>query len=94
MDDIIYLTFRQAISLLPNEEMIHTFRSITDVLIGADWKRSTLIDAIRFGKPQIGGKMCRDQGYGLVIFTGNNPLFIETKKGLIDKIEKRSKGNG
>jgi hypothetical protein len=94
------LTYEQAVSVLPDDDMIHTYFSIPMSLIGGDWERERILEAIRSGKPQIGGEACRREGHGLVIFTdisllgikAEEPLFIETRDGAIDKLEKDIKG--
>lgn len=88
MSDKTLLTYEQAIAMLPDGEEIHTFRNFPMGLIGADWDREGLLEAIKTGSPQIGGKTCRELGHGLVIFTGDEPLFIETKKNAIEEFER------
>jgi len=86
----IFLTAEQAIGLLSNEEDIHTFRSWTGILIGADWSRNELIRSFQSAGNediQIGGDQCKAMGHGLVLFTGNDPLFIEVDKEKLQKLE-------
>lgn len=80
-EERILLTKEQALSLIPKRGQVHTFRSGTGILIGADWKVSTLRKAIKEAWSddiEIGGPQCLAMGHGLVIWTSkNNPLFIQ-----------------
>ena len=80
-DDRAILTTEQALSMLPEGERIHTFRTNPLALLGADWDREDLIAAIREGQCEIGGEACQNFNHGLVVWTGDNPLFVECKKG-------------
>lgn len=84
------LTYEQAIAMLPDGESIHTLRNFYSGLIESDWDREKLLDAIKTGQPQIGGYMSRKIGHGLVIFTGEEQLFIETKKNAPEEFEKNA----
>lgn len=90
---IVILTYDQAVSVLPDGDMIHTYYSVPNTLLGADWSRNDVLDVIRKGNPQIGGKMCRDSGHGLVVFTGTGPLFIKAMPDLIDELERNMGGD-
>lgn len=80
----VILTKEQAIALLPDEEYIHTFISVPrNVLIGTDWKREEIIDAINSHTCEVGGPMCRAMGHGLAVMKKGDPLFVETKEGAL-----------
>ena len=81
-DTRVLLTAEQAIAMLPDGETIHTFRSRPGILIGADWERAELIDAIRHAVGrELGGEQCRAFGHGLVVWTDeSSPLFVETQQ--------------
>lgn len=65
---------REARKMLPKGKLIHTFRcGPPGVLIG-DWDRVDILSAIRKCKCELSGAM----GHGLVIHTGNSPLFVAT----------------
>jgi len=72
------LSTEEALSLLPKEDLIHTFRSIGSVLIGADWEREELVDLINRSHCEIGGSRSIALGHGLVIWSGTDPLFVHT----------------
>ncbi len=83
----INITTEQAISLLQKTKMIHTFRSMSYTLVGAYWKRSELIKAIKNSECEIGGDQCKRMGHGLVVHIGG-PLFVEVPKDKIEELEK------
>jgi hypothetical protein len=78
-DERVYLTPAEAEAMLSNDEFIHTFRSTTGVLIGADRSREKLIKAFEEFKPELSGEMATDMGHGLVLIDDIGPLFIETQ---------------
>lgn len=78
------LTKEQAIALLPDKDFIHTFVGIPNVLIGTDWEREEIIDAINSHTCEVGGQMCRALGHGLAVMRKGDPLFVETKKGALE----------
>lgn len=80
---------QEAISLLADEEYIHTFIGLPNVLIGADWKREDVVRAIYEHRCEVGGSMCRRLGHGLVILKGNDPLFVEVDN---DKLKELDRG--
>ena len=80
---------QEAISLLADEEFIHVFISLPNVLLGADWKREEVVWAIYEHRCEVGGSMCRRIGHGLVILKGNDPLFVEVDD---DKLKAFDKG--
>jgi hypothetical protein len=77
-NDRVDLSTEEALSLLPKEDLIHTFRSIGRVLIGADWDREELVDLINRSHCEIGGSKSIALGHGLVIWSGTDPLFVHT----------------
>ena len=74
----VSLTFDEAVKLLPEGDSIHTFRNPgAGMLIGADWDRAELLDAMRKSSDiQVTGKGAQAMGHGLVINSGGL-LFIE-----------------
>lgn len=84
--DRIFITTAEAISLLPLYDSIHTFRSSSFALIGADWSRKALIDAIKTSECEIGGEQCKRMGHGLVVHSGG-PLFVEVDKDKLQALE-------
>lgn len=91
-EDRVILTKEEALSLLPDDEYIHTFRGLDRVIIGADHERKELVEEIEHCKCEIGGPMCRALDHGLVVWTGNDPLFVKTRLNsleLFDLFEKK-----
>jgi hypothetical protein len=88
----LVLTNKQAIELLSKDKMIHTFRSTGFALIGADWRRSELVKTIKASTDpcEIGGEMCKKMGHALVIWTGNEPLFVEVSKEKVELLESKT----
>ena len=90
MNDKVILTKEQAVALLGKRKDIHTFRSGTGILFGADWTRKGLLKAIQdTDLIEIGGEACKRMGHGLVVWTGNDPLFVEVDKDKIEALEKQ-----
>lgn len=77
-----YLTPEEAIEMLPDDEYVHTFRQSgidgIGVLMGADWNRSDVIDAINKYKPQLSGQTASSMGHGIVLEDDRGFVFIET----------------
>lgn len=88
----IFLSKEQAKKLIKGKS-IHTFRTGTGLLLGADWSRESLLDAIENSSEnalEIGGEQCKAMGHGLVIWTSQkDPLFVEVDKSELDKLEKK-----
>ena len=77
-DDRMPLTFDQAVAMLPNADRIYTFRGTGPLLIGADWPRAVLLDAIREYGAELSGASATGMGHGMVLIDKHGPLFIET----------------
>lgn len=87
-DEKIILTKAQAKSLLARRKQIHTFRSGRGLLIGADWEKDSLLKEIDNSEMlEIGGEQCKRMGHGLVVWTGNEPLFVEVDSAKLEKLE-------
>lgn len=79
----IILTTEQALSMLPDGDSIHTFRSTGMALIGCDWEREDLEETIRESQCEIGGDQCQAFNHGLVVWTSETePLFVECREGI------------
>jgi hypothetical protein len=74
----VVLSKEEASSLLPKEDLIHSFQSVGTVLIGADWEKEELVDLINRCECEIGGPKSIELGHGLVIRIGDIPLFVNT----------------
>jgi hypothetical protein len=60
------LTTEEAIGLLPDTELIHTFTP-GPILIGADWTRERVLQFIRDGHVELSGDMARRMRHGIMI---------------------------
>jgi hypothetical protein len=89
ISDRIELTPEQAISMLADDDSIHTFRSAGPMLLGCDWDRDKLLQAIRENKCELGGEGCRGMNHGLAVNV-DGWLFVECKSGFdYDAFEKQ-----
>lgn len=90
MEERIELTKEQAKLLLPEGEYIHTFvNGAVNVLVGSDWKREEILEAIEKNVCEIGGTACRALGHGLAIINSSGmPLFVEAKEGVLEELQK------
>lgn len=68
----------EAEAMLPEGEMIHTFRQAGYALIGADWERSEIIKAFQTCKPQLAGEQATAMKHGIVFFDDYGAVFVET----------------
>lgn len=96
-DGRIILTAIQAISMIPDEGDVHTFRSTGYALLGCDFRREHILELIRNNTCEMGGEQCKRFNHGLVIqFEG--PLFVQCKenfdyKAFEDAINKATANN-
>lgn len=75
------LTPQQAEELLPDTDVVHTFRTNTGHLIGADWPRDKIVQRFRTNGVELSGESAARLGHGLCsIDEALGPLFIETRK--------------
>lgn len=59
---------------------VHTIRQARHILIGADWGRDNIIEAMRAAPTiDITGEAAQSIGHGLCIHDEHGPLFIETQ---------------
>lgn len=76
------LTLDEALAALPDGDSVHTFLGGFP-LIGADWPREKLIDALRESPSvSITGPMAQGMGHGMACRhpTTGGTLFIETRR--------------
>lgn len=84
-DDIKLITVEQAIALLDGDEYVHTFRQAGFALLGADWGRAVLIDAMKAAEPdtlQLTGPAASAMGHGLCFADKHGYVFVATKKAM------------
>lgn len=76
----VFLTFEEAEAMLPDEPMIHTFRTpAMNVMLGCDWARDEILSLLQNGAPELSGEIATSMNHGIVIWS-NGWLFIETRK--------------
>lgn len=79
-----YITFDEAVSLLPNEEYIHTFYNTSFGLMGADWSKAEILDKLQKSEIiELTGETARSMGHGMCAYNKDTKyqkdiLFIQT----------------
>lgn len=69
-----------AVLLLPAGDMVHTFRSSSFGMLGADWERASLIAAMEKAPAVfLTGPSAQAMRHGVAIEDENGMLFIETR---------------
>jgi hypothetical protein len=76
----VHLSYAQALDLMTDDEMIHTFRAAGPMSIGADWQRSDVLALIRKYGAEPAGEHATALGYRLAIIDDHGLLFIKTKE--------------
>jgi hypothetical protein len=74
----------EALALLPDGDMIHTFTGRGSIAFGADWDRAGIEDLIRQQGATIAEGQAKAMGHGLVVWREpgrKDPLFVETRAG-------------
>lgn len=67
MNNRLFLTLEQAKDILPQKEFIHCFMDSGFALVGADWVKETVINALTEAERiEIGGEQCKALGHALV----------------------------
>ena len=81
-DNIVYLTIDEALNMLPEREVVHTFRQAGFTIIGCDWNRDDVINVMKkhIDTVQLSGKTATSMGHGIVMEDDRGYLFIETKE--------------
>jgi hypothetical protein len=86
-DERTTLTVDEAISVLPEGKHIHTFRDGGVCLVGADWSRSSIEQAIReAAEVYRTGGTARSMKHGIAINDGSM-LFIATDEEALSALE-------
>lgn len=79
MDDRRLLTFAEAEALLPAGETVHTFRSGRGLMLGADWDKRSVLEALNKAETiDVSGPVAQAMNHGLAINDEHGWLFIET----------------
>jgi hypothetical protein len=81
-DEAAYLTYDEAVALLPDDDRIHTFLNpAEDILLGADWDRDHILALLReTGRREVTGPDAQAMGHGLAAWRASGPVFIATRK--------------
>ena len=88
-----YITAEQALSILPDSDEIHTFRSAAFGLMGCDWSRTELEDKIKNSDClELTGEMAKGMKHGLCAYDKSATkqseiLFIETDMEKLAQLE-------
>lgn len=79
-DDRKKLSLEEATVLLPDGDDIHTFRGGGGMLLGADWRRAKILEAIEKYGVELAGPTATAMKHGLVLFDDRGALFIATRE--------------
>ena len=88
-----YITFEEAVSLLPDGEYVHTFYNATFGLIGADWSKDEILDKLRKSDViELTGSLARSMGHGMCAYNNDAKwhseiLFIETDVERLEEMD-------
>ena len=77
-NDRIFLNRNKVDELLKPGEFVHTFVQAGPVLVGADWKRSELLEMVEKNTAELSGDQASSMHHGVVIWNGKQPVFCET----------------
>lgn len=84
MNEKKFITKEQAVYILPDGNLIHTFYQLGSSLVGADWRREEIIEKIQKSDIlELTGEIAKGMGHGLVAYDKDTErqsqiLFIET----------------
>ena len=90
----LFLTLEQALDVLPKSEEIHCFVNAGFGLIGADWNKDKVKEALKNAENiEIGGEQCKALGHALVCIPKNakkqsDLYFFQSDKEKVDYYEK------
>ena len=80
-DENVYLTFEEAVEMLPDSDHVHTFRNPgPGIMIGADFDRTKLLEKMKQSTVRLSGKSATAMKHGMALFDDTGPLFIATKE--------------
>lgn len=90
----VYLTYDEAVSLLPDGEDIHTFKNASFGLIGADWSREEILNKLRETDIviELTGEQAKAMKHGMCAYSKDTKyhdevLFIETDEEKLSAFE-------
>jgi hypothetical protein len=74
------ITPEEAQELLPDGDVVHTFRAKDTLLIGADWPKSRILERFKTHGVELSGDNARSMNHGLCSLDDTGWLFIETRR--------------
>ncbi len=78
----VFLSYDEAVAMLPDKETIHVFTNPgMGILVGADWDRESLLKVLAEHRPELSGQVATEMKHGLCVQDHYPLLFIETKGG-------------
>ena len=93
MNEKKFITKEQAVYILPDGNLIHTFYQLGSSLVGADWSREEIIEKIQKSVIlELTGEIAKGMGHGLVAYDKDAErqsqiLFIETNAERLEEVE-------
>lgn len=79
-DEKEFITFEEAVKMLPDGDAVHTFRSpAPGLMIGADWSREDLLEKMKKAGLELSGTAATAMKHGIALIDDQGPLFIATK---------------
>ena len=96
-----YLSYDEAIQILPDSENIHTFINATFGLLGADWSKNNILNRLKEVDSvlELTGEQSRKMGHGMGVYNKNSKyqsdiLFIQTDEEKLLLFEKTHETKG
>jgi hypothetical protein len=88
-----YITYEEAVSLLPDGEYVHTFYNCSFGLLGADWSKEEILNKLRNSEViQLTGNHARAMNHGMCAYNKDTKwhseiLFIETDAERLNRFD-------
>lgn len=88
-----YITYEEAVNLLPDGEYVHTFYNNALGLVGADWSKDEILDKLRNSEIiELTGSQARAMKHGMCAYNKDTKwhsdiLFIETDVERLEKFD-------
>ena len=79
-DERCKLTEEEAILMITENELVHTFRGTGPAIVGCSHERELIIELIKKHGAELSGSMATTMGHGIVLKDEHGWLFIETRK--------------
>lgn len=88
-----YISYEEAVLLLPDGEYVHTFYNTSFGLVGADWSRGKILYKLRKSDViELTGSQARAMSHGMCAYNKDvkyhdEILFIETNADRLEKLD-------